>query len=174
MKIHRNVKRRFLVVIICPLWSGFLYSSAAAQEWSQLVRGSWVANGAAQAGDIILADRNAGCEIVVAEKENFAVKQAAAFLVGDIEKINGYKPPIIATPSGRRVAIHLVTLGNGDVPEQIAQAKLRHKWESYQILTNENAVWLVGANFRGTAFAVYTLSERLVRTLLSNRVALAA
>ncbi len=161
MKIHRNVKRRFLAVIICPLWSGFLYSSAAAQEWSQLVRGSWVANGAAQAGDIILADRNAGCEIVVSEKENSAVKQAAAFLVGDIEKINGYKPPIIATPSGRRVAIHLVTLGNGDVPEQIAQAKLRHKWEAYQILTNENAVWLVGANFRGTAFAVYTLSERL-------------
>ncbi len=163
MKIHRNVKRRFLAVIICALWCGFLYGSAAAQEeWSQPVRGSWVAvNGAAQAGDIILADRNAGCEIVVAEKENSAVKQAAAFLAGDIEKISGFKPQVVSTPSGRRVAIHLVTLGNGDVPEQIAQAKLRGHWEASQILTSENAVWLAGANFRGTAFAVYTLSERL-------------
>ncbi len=161
MKIHRSVQRRFLAVIICALWSGFLCSSAAAQEWSQPVRGSWVADGAAQAGDISLADRNAGCEIIVTEKENSAVKQAAAFLAGDIEKISGYKPPIIATPSGRRVAIHLVTLGNGDVPARIAQAKLRGRWEAYQILTSGNAVWLVGANFRGTAFAVYTLSERL-------------
>ena len=101
VKIHRNVKRRFLAVIICALWSGFLCSSAAAQEWSQPVRGSWVADGAAQAGDISLADRNAGCEIVVTEKENSALKQAAAFLAGDIEKFSGYKPPIIATPSGR-------------------------------------------------------------------------
>jgi hypothetical protein len=124
MKIHRSVQRRFLAVIICALWSGFLCSSAAAQDWSQPVRGSWVADGAAQAGDISLADRNAGCEIVVTEKENSAVKQAAAFLAGDMEKISGYKPPIIATPSGRRVAIHLVTLGNGDVPARIAQAKL--------------------------------------------------
>ncbi|MDQ3132866.1 MAG: hypothetical protein M3Q99_19120, partial [Acidobacteriota bacterium] len=30
-----------------------------------------------------------------------------------------------------------------------------------QILTTQNAVWLVGANFRGTTFAAYTLSERL-------------
>ncbi len=161
MKIHRIVKRRFLAVIINVLWSGFLCISAAAQEWSQPVRGSWVADGAAQASDIVLADRHAGCEIVVSEKENSAVKQAAAFLAGDIEKISGYKPLIVATPSGRRVAIHLATLGNGDVPEQIAQAKLRGQWEAYQILTGVNAVWLVGANFRGTAFAAYTLSERL-------------
>ncbi len=115
MKVHRNVKRRFLTVIICALWSGFLYSSAAAQEWSQPVRGSWVA-GATQAGDIILADRNAGCEIVIAEKENAAVKQAAAFLAGDIEKISSYKPQVVSAPSRRRVAIHLVTLGNRAVP----------------------------------------------------------
>ncbi len=150
MKIHRNVKRRFLAIIICALWSEFLYSSATAQEWSQPMRGSWVANGAAQAGDIILADRNAGCEIVVSEKENSAVRQAAAFLAADIEKISGFKPPVVATPSGRGVAIHLLTLGNGVTPEQIAQAKLRGQWEAYQILTGENAVWLVGANFRGT------------------------
>ncbi|MFN2456327.1 MAG: hypothetical protein ABR577_19185, partial [Pyrinomonadaceae bacterium] len=90
-----------------------------------------------------------------------AVKQAAAFLAADIEKISGFKSQVVSTPSGRRVAIHLVTLGNGDVPEQIAQAKLRDQWEASHILTSENTVWLVGANFRGTAFAAYTLSERL-------------
>ncbi|MBA2341726.1 MAG: hypothetical protein H0V88_15160 [Pyrinomonadaceae bacterium] len=100
------MKRRFLAVIIYALWSGLLYSSAAAQEWSQPVRGSWVANGAAQAGDIILADRNAGCEIIVSEKENSAAKQAAAFLAGDIEKISGYKPQVVSTPSGRHHRLH--------------------------------------------------------------------
>ncbi|MCA1574676.1 MAG: glycosyl hydrolase 115 family protein, partial [Acidobacteria bacterium] len=157
----RNVKRRFLAAIICALLSGFLYESATAQEWSPPVRGSWVRDGAAQAGDVVLVDRKAGCEIIVLETEHSAVKQAAAFLAADIEKISGFKSQVVSTPSGRRVAIHLVTLGNGDVPEQIAQAKLRDQWEASHILTSENTVWLVGANFRGTAFAAYTLSERL-------------
>ncbi|MCA1602089.1 MAG: glycosyl hydrolase 115 family protein, partial [Acidobacteria bacterium] len=155
------MKRRFLAAIICALLSGFLYESATAQEWSPPVRGSWVRNGAAQAGDVVLVDRNASCEIIVLETEHSAVKQAAAFLAADIEKISGFKSQVVSTPSGRRVAIHLVTLGNGDVPEQIAQAKLRDQWEASHILTSENTVWLVGANFRGTAFAAYTLSERL-------------
>ena len=48
-----------------------------------------------------------------------------------------------------------------DVPAGIARQQLDGKWEAYQIRTIGNAVWLVGSNFRGTAFAAYTLSERL-------------
>lgn len=156
-----SVKRRFLAAIICSLLGSFLYGSAAAQEWSQPVRGSWVRSEVRQAGDVVLVERSTGCEIVVSEKEHSAVRQAAVFLAADIEKLSGFKPQIVSTPSGQHVSIYLVTLGNGDVPEKIAQAKLRGHWEAHRIITSENAVWLVGANARGTAFAAYTLSERL-------------
>ena len=123
--------------------------AAAAQEWSQPVRGSWVRAGdRPQPGDMTLAGGGAGCEIVVAADEHTAVAQAAAFLAGDIEKISGYRPPIVARPSGSRVVVRLATRPDG-------------RWEAYAIRTADNEVSLIGSNFRGTAFAAYTLSERL-------------
>ncbi len=38
---------------------------------------------------------------------------------------------------------------------------MQGQWESYRIATDGGNVWLVGSNPRGTAFAAYTLSERL-------------
>jgi hypothetical protein len=38
---------------------------------------------------------------------------------------------------------------------------MQGQWESYRIVTAGRTVWLVGSNPRGTAFAAYTLSERL-------------
>jgi hypothetical protein len=140
-----------------------LSGAARAQEWSAPVRGSWVrADDRAQAGDVTLARDGNGCEIVVGEDEHSAVAQAAAFLAIDIERISGYKPPIVAKPSGRRVAIRLSTLAVAhDIPAEISRDKLNGQWEAYQVRTVNDSVWLVGSNFRGTAFAAYTLSERL-------------
>ena len=149
-----------LAFVVCAV---LLSAAARAQDWSPPVRGSWVrADGRAQSDDIVLADRSAGCEIVVEQGEHSAVAQAAAFLASDIEKISGYKPSIVAQPTGGRAVIHLVTLtGSRNVPPQIARQRLADKWEAYQIRTIGNTAWLVGSNFRGTAFAAYTLSERL-------------
>jgi hypothetical protein len=142
-----------------------LSTAVQAQEWTGPVRGSWVQRDArARAGDVVLADAGTGtgCEIVVASGEHSAVVQAAKFLASDIARISGYTPPIVAQPSGQRVAIRLVTLGSSrQVPDEIATRRLDGQWEAYQIRTIGNAVWLVGSNFRGTAFAAYTLSERL-------------
>jgi hypothetical protein len=150
--------------ILFTTWAILIAASACAQEWSGPVRGSWVRpDGRAQAGDVTLASPGgAGCEIVVTADEHTAVRQAAAFLASDIEKISGHKPPIVVQPSGQRVAIRLVTLGQGrNVPADISRQRLDGKWEAYQVRTIANAVWLVGSDFRGTAFAAYTLSERL-------------
>src|SRR5262249_2825765 len=88
-----------------------LASVAHAQEWSGPVRGGWVrVDDRAQQGDLTLAQNGNGCEIVVAADEHSAVARAAAFLATDIERISGYKPPIVSTPSGRRVSIRLSTL----------------------------------------------------------------
>jgi len=137
--------------------------AARGQEWSQPVRGSWTRpDGRPNAGDVTLAGGGTGCEIVVASGEHSAVAQAARFLASDIEKISGYKPPIVAQPSGRRAAVRLTTLERSrDVPPGIARQRLDGQWEAYQIRTIGDEVWLVGSNFRGTAFAAYTLSERL-------------
>jgi hypothetical protein len=120
-----------------------------------------VQTGPAATGDVTLAAKDSASEIVVGDGENAAVHQAAEFLAGDIEKISGYRPPVVKTPGGDRVAIRLVTLGHGDVPATVDTAAMQGQWESYRIVTAGRTVWLVGSNPRGTAFAAYTLSERL-------------
>ena len=73
-----------------------LCTSAAGQEWTAPVRGSWVrAEERAQPGDVVLAAAADGCEIVVGASENSPVRQAAVFLAGYIQKISGYKPAIV-------------------------------------------------------------------------------
>ena len=137
--------------------------SAFAQSapWTGTVRGSWVETGTAAAGDVTLAAPDSVCQIVVADDENSAVHQAAEFLAGDIEKISGHKPAIVKTASDDKVNIRLVTLGLGQVPGAIGAASLQGQWESYRVVTDDRNVWLAGSNARGTAFAAYTLSERL-------------
>lgn len=116
---------------------------------------------AVQAGDLVLAAKGSGCEVVVGVEEKSNVRQAAEFLASDIEKISGYRPPVVQAPRGDRTSIRLVTLGHGEVPREEAAAEMRGQWESYRIATVDDAVWLVGSNARGTAFAAYTLAERL-------------
>ncbi len=129
--------------------------------WTSTVRGSWVETGAAAAGDVTLAAKDSVAQIVVADDENVAVHQAAEFLAGDIQKISGYKPAVVKTAADDKVNIRLVTLGHGQVPAAINAASLQGQWESYRIVTEGRNVWLAGSNPRGTAFAAYTLSERL-------------
>lgn len=147
--------KTLLFAVLCVL---AIPVTSSAQEWSGVVRGSWVRDGVPQSGDIALTN----CEIVVASDENPAVQQAAVFLAGDIEKISGRKPSVVSRPTGGRVAIRLVTLNDAAlVPAGIAKQKLAGQWEAYQVLTSGDMVWLVGSDFRGTAYAAYTLSERL-------------
>lgn len=127
--------------------------------WSEPIRGSWVASSTDEG--VTLVGKDGPCEIVVDPAEHSAVHQAATFLAGDIETITGQRPAIVARPTTQTTAIHLATLGTADVPKEIARDKLEGRWEAFQILAAGKAVWLVGSNFRGTAFAAYTLSERI-------------
>jgi hypothetical protein len=124
--------------------------------WTATLRGSWVA-AAPAAGDVTVST----AQILVADDEPIAVRQAAQFLASDIEKISGHKPTIAASPSANSPAIHLVTAGHPGIPAAVNAAALQGQWESYRIVTDARDVWLVGSNPRGTAFAAYTLSERL-------------
>jgi hypothetical protein len=81
--------------------------------WSAPLRGMWVQNNKPLAKDVMLVGKGKACEIVVSNDEDSAVKQAALFLAGDIEKICGVKPKIVAVPSKDVVHIRLVTLDKG-------------------------------------------------------------
>ena len=154
---------RTSVFCVITLFCFLPYSNAQSKPsiWNESVRGSWVQNDKPVAKDVMLVANGQVCEIVVSNNENSAVKQAAQFLSGDIEKICGIKPKIVEVPGKNAVSIRLVTLGNSKIPLDVETASLKGKWESYRIATSGQTVWLVGSDFRGTAFAAYTLSERL-------------
>lgn|GEM_PF-1258428 len=157
MIMHRVSKLCVLVSLMIVLFSLRVFG----QGWDEPIRGSWVAEPRTDS-TVLLVDGNQGCEIVVAPEEHSAVKQAVEFLAQDISKITGVTPEIVEEPADGAVArIHVMTLGMRSMPEQIDEAFLLGQWETFQILATENDVYLVGSNFRGTAFAVYTLSERL-------------
>ncbi|TZF84815.1 hypothetical protein FW774_07500 [Pedobacter sp. BS3] len=137
--------------------SFYTANSENYQENASTLRGSWVRYGQAEAGDIPLQ----GCEIIVADEENTAVKQAAKFLAADIENISGYRPPINRQAAQGKTCIRLITIGNGELPATVPTGDLTGKWEAFRVITNDNTVYLIGSDFRGTAYAAYTLSERL-------------
>ncbi len=153
--------------IFLPPWAVSLFLlffpvPSPAQAWAGPVRGSWVRAGKPLPGDLVLAERGEGCEIVLGGKEHSAPRRAAFCLARDIERISGFRPPIVTKSTGAATAvIHLVTLGKGALPEEVRPEALRGKWEAYRIVSLGKDLWLVGSDFRGTAFAAYTLSERL-------------
>jgi hypothetical protein len=130
------------------------------QSWDTR-RGSWVSKGEAADGDLILAAAGKGCHIVLNAKEGSAVRQAVKFFSDDIRKISGYYPKSGTDIDKAAVNVHIVTLGNAPVPADIPVEDLRGKWEAFKIITTGGNLWLVGSDARGTAFALYTLSERL-------------
>ena len=97
----------------------------------------------------------------MAKNEHSAVQQAALFLAADIEKISGYRPPLLESAVKGGVNIIVRTVGKGDLPKELPLNRLKNKREAFSVLSSNNTVWLLGSDFRGTAYAAYTLSERL-------------
>jgi hypothetical protein len=124
-------------------------------------RGSWVRQNKEEPGDLLLAGEGQGCHLVVGPQAATAIQQAARFLAADIQKISGYLPPIDTAPTAGKVNIRLVTLGTDELPDGIAAPGWEKQPEAFRIVTMGEDLWLAGADFRGTAFAVYTLAERL-------------
>lgn len=124
-------------------------------------RGSWVRETKPEPGDVALVSLGEACQIVINQKEHSAVKQAVEFLASDIEKISGLKPAVQSNHLDHLSRIIVATVGETDIPSTIDVTGIKGKWEAFKIETAENSVWLIGSDFRGTAFAIYTLCERL-------------
>ncbi|MFK7915227.1 MAG: glycosyl hydrolase 115 family protein [Pseudomonadales bacterium] len=142
-----------LVAVMIPALAG-----AKLSEQSR--RGAWLASTEAESA-LTLVRPGQRADIVLSPSAHSAVRQAALFLAADIEKMTGQKPAIVTQATPGKPSIRLVTLGEGAIHPSIAAEHLGGQWESFRIQTTEDAVWLIGSNPRGTAFASYTLSEHL-------------
>jgi hypothetical protein len=155
---HRNARVKnpcyFLIAVL-------FVAPAFAQSWSDRVRGSWVAD-ENDANGVVLATKDSICDIVVDPKEESNVHVAAGFLQADIEKITGQKPAIVPKPRENHAVINNSTAPHGNEDDTKWSYSFSHgDWEAFQVRSVQGGVYLTGSNPRGTAFAVYTLSERL-------------
>lgn len=138
-----------------------LITPAIGQSWTDPVRGSWVRTGKGQPWDVALFDGKRICQIEVPANENSAVKQAAIFLSDDLKKLTGHKPAIVQHAAQGRVTIHLFTAPASATAAKWPWSFSPGAWEAYDVHASNSDVYCVGSDFRGTAFAAYTLSERL-------------
>src|SRR5439155_9191081 len=152
LETEDDLMRRFRKYLVPLAFVGSLVpagGAAQADPWAAPVRGSWVRTGPAARGDVVLASRDSGAEIVVGAAENLNVRQAAVFLAGDIEAISGYRPPIVTTPTptppARRARIRLLPPGNGTLPAASPAGAPRGQWAGHRVVPAPRAGWLVGS-----------------------------
>ncbi len=113
--------------------------------------------------------------IVCDTSENILVKKSADFLSDDIEKVSG-KRPVVSTTDDFEVGniIIIATVGKNPLIKKLVAEKklnideLKDKWERFIIKTIDNpfagvkqALVIVGSDRRGTAYGVFTLSEKM-------------
>jgi hypothetical protein len=119
-------------------------------SFAEMRRGSWVREGTALPGDVVLVpDAQTPPEIVISPDESSCVQQAVRFLAKDIRKITDVQPAIVPAATGKCSAIVVRT--RTDDP----------RWEAYTITVGDGRIVIEGSNARGTAFGIYDLSERL-------------
>ncbi len=126
-------------------------------------------------GDFALAANGRAADLYVA-LDDFKVARIAADCFGtDIERVTGIKPKIKSNPRELSGDVVLIgTIGKSAVIDELIRAgrldvnRIKGQWESFVItvLTNpipgvSNALVIAGADRRGTAFGVFTLSEAI-------------
>lgn len=131
-----------------------------AESPSSIKRGTWLRKKAIQKNDIKLISENINCNIIFNEHEYAAIKQAVSFLADDIAKLSG-QTPLINNKDENNSCIRIATYPAKNLPEFITAEKLQGKWESFCITTDGKDIWIVGSDFRGTIFGVYTFCERM-------------
>ncbi|MFC2175343.1 glycosyl hydrolase 115 family protein [Bacteroidota bacterium] len=113
------------------------------------------------------------CAIVYDESDFTVVKKTANLLAHDIESVTG-RLPIVTTENPKETIIVLGTIGNNKIiDELISSGKLdvsgiKGGWEQFSIQRIKNplpnvkhALIIVGSDRRGTAYGVFTLSEKI-------------
>jgi hypothetical protein len=126
-------------------------------------------------GTFPLVNASGAAPLYVDGGDDWLVQKAASFLQGDIEKVSGKQPEIIHAVNASQK--NIVIIGSVKGPPLINQLvkngklnidSLTGKWETYkiQVINNpfkgiDNALVIVGSDKRGTAYAVFELSQQM-------------
>lgn len=135
-----------------------------------------VSTNADNASDLFaVVDGSTVTEILYDPNDEVLIEKAATFLAGDIEKVTGKKPLLVT--SGDQLSQKPVIVGSighsSFIDDLIAAKKLnvdaiRGDWERFIIQTVKKpfpgikeALVIAGSDRRGTAYGVFTLSEKI-------------
>ncbi|MCF8379613.1 MAG: glycosyl hydrolase 115 family protein [Bacteroidales bacterium] len=139
-------KSNYRILIILTL-SVFLFTSLAGRD-----------------GDMSL-EKNS-IRIVFSENEEGPLKIALEALENDIYQIIGSKPEVARKMDREKIQteIVIVNLASGNIKLPSKHLKELDGFESHRVYANQetNRIYLLGNDLRGTIYAIYTFSEKVL------------
>ncbi|MFI6831808.1 glycosyl hydrolase 115 family protein [Kribbella sp. NPDC050241] len=121
-------------------------------------------------GGTLVAARDQATTVALAGAEDRAVRRAAQDLCRDLETVCGAHATISAQAAGARLVIGTIGVSPA-IDEAIARGDLDVsaltapgdglRWEGFVIQAGPDAVYLAGADRRGTIFGIYDLCEAI-------------
>jgi hypothetical protein len=101
----------------------------------------------------------AGKPIYVDPKESTLVRKSAELLAHDLEKVSGKASQVVF----REPEKDFIWIGEAKGPLALAMKTLPENWEAFRITyhAKKNALLIAGADRRGTAYGVFTLSREI-------------
>ena len=111
-----------------------------------------------------LYDKGKVATIYVDAGEPVAVRKAVALFAEDMERVTGLRPMLTSKETEAQVIIG--TLGCDFVDRLVKCGKIDVSaisggWEQFLIKTDGNQLFVVGSDRRGTAYGLFTLSEKM-------------
>ena len=116
-------------------------------------------------GDFALYKQGKPAPVFVSKQEPLTVQKVAGLFADDVQRVTGVRPAVVNAQKPGSVVI--ATIGhNAYVDRLIAKGKLdvsaiRGGWEQYIIKVVDSQLFIVGSDRRGTAYGVFTLSEKM-------------
>lgn len=118
---------------------------------------------------VTIATRDGSVEIAVAESESSAVRHAVEDLVHDLRTVSGATVSLTSDPLNARIVVG--TLQSSLLADAIADGVIdvsglldedsQPRWEAFQVATSADTLYLIGADHRGTIYAIYDFTEAL-------------
>ena len=114
-------------------------------------------------GNTITLEKDA-VTIVVSPGECSQVKLAVDALCRDFEKVMGFRPAVATAPTGKGTEIMVANGATEGSDAMIADEKKIAGFEAHRVYADNSAnrIFAYGTDMRGTIYAIYTLSEKIL------------
>ena len=101
------------------------------------------------------------CKIAYDRNDAPLVSKMATTLCDDIERVTGYRPPVVNKMAKGPVVVLSTVDRLAKLCPGIKADELRGSWERYKITTKGNRLVIIGSDARGLAYGVLHVSEQI-------------